>query len=115
MAATPRSLAAVALNKVRTKMVAVSIDCSSMLKTLAVICCMGLLTGPLQAAEPIRLRVIPYKAGWGSKQIPVHNFQGELRAPPLLPPKVVSTPKKANRRNNGNEWWLDEDSSWLMD
>ena len=97
------------------KMVAVSIDCSSMRKTLAVICCMGLLAGPLQAAEPIRLRVIPYKAGWGSKQIPVHNFQGELRAPPSLPPKVVSTPKKARRRNDGNEWWLDEDSSWLMD
>ena len=115
MADTPRSLAAVALNQVSTKMVAVSVDCSSMRKTLAVICCMGLLAGPLQAAEPIRLRVIPYKAGWGSKQIPVHNFQGELRAPPSLPPKVVSTPKKANRRNNGNEWWLDEDSSWLMD
>ena len=96
-------------------MVAVSVGCSSMRKTLAVMWCMGLLAGPLQAAEPIRLRVIPYKAGWGSKKIPVHNFQGELRAPPSLPPQVVLTPKKPRRRDNGNEWWLDEDSSWLMD
>jgi len=113
--AKPRYLAAVALNQVRTNMVAVSIGCSIMRKALAVMGLMGLLAGPLQAAEPIRLRVIPYKAGWGSKKIPVHNFQGELRAPPSLPPQVVLTPKKPRRRDNGNEWWLDEDSSWLMD
>jgi len=85
---------------------------------MAAICFMGLMAGPLRAAEPIRLRVIPYKAGWGSTQIPVHNFQGELRAPPSLmrePPQVVSTPKQGRRRNDGNEWWLEEDSSWLMD
>tara|TARA_B100001057_G_scaffold383938_1_gene390296 strand:+ start:74 stop:391 length:318 start_codon:yes stop_codon:yes gene_type:complete len=104
-----------ALNQVSAKMVAVSIDCSNMQRALAVICFMGLLTGPLQAAEPIRLRVIPYRAGWGSTQIPVHNFQGELRAPPSLPRQVVSTPTQAIRRDNGNEWWLEEDSSWLMD
>ena len=113
--ATPCSLAAVTLPQVRTNMVAESIGCSSMRKTLAVMCCMGFLAGPLQAAEPIRLRVIPYQAGWGSKQIPVHNFQGELRAPPSLPPNVVSTPKKARRKDKGNEWWLDEENSWLMD
>ena len=104
-----------ALNQVRAKMVSVSIYCSKMQRALTLIWLMGLLTGPLQAAEPIRLRVIPYKAGWGSSKIPVHNFQGKLQAPPSLPPQVVSTPKTARRRDSGNEWWLEEDSSWLMD
>ena len=43
---------------------------------------------PVQAAEPIRLQVIPYEAGWGSVQIPVHNFQGTLQAPPSLMPDL---------------------------
>ena len=114
----PRQLDLAAINQVFSTMVAVSTSFSGMRRAMAAMCLMGLMAGPAQAAEPIRLRVIPYKAGWGSTPIPVHNFQGELRAPPALPhqqPKVVSTPKKSRRRDDGNEWWLEDHSSWLMD
>ena len=68
---------------------------------------------PLQAAEPIRLQVIPYEAGWGSVQIPVHNFQGTLQAPPSLMPDlpIVERKPKKRIRNSGR----DKDWDWLMD
>ena len=68
---------------------------------------------PLQAAEPIRLQVIPYEAGWGSVQIPVHNFQGTLQAPPSLMPDVPTVERKPKKRirNSGR----DKDWDWLMD
>ena len=68
---------------------------------------------PLKAAEPIRLQVIPYEAGWGSLQIPVHNFQGTLQAPPPLMPDVPTVEKKPRKRrpNSGR----DTDWDWLMD
>ena len=68
---------------------------------------------PVKAEEPIRLKVIPYEAGWGSVQIPVHNFQGTLQAPPSLMPDVpiVETKPKKRGRNSGR----DKDWDWLMD
>lgn len=68
---------------------------------------------PVKAEKPIRLQVIPYKAGWGSIQIPVHNFRGTLQVlPPLTPdvPTVETKPRK-RRRNSGR----DSDWDWLMD
>lgn len=74
---------------------------------------MVLTAFPLQAAEPIRLQVIPYEAGWGSVQIPVHNFQGTLQAPPSLMPDVPTVERKPKKRirNSGR----DKDWDWLMD
>ena len=72
-----------------------------------------LIALPVKAEEPIRLKVIPYKAGWGSVQIPVHNFRGTLQVlPPLMPdvPTVETIPRK-RRRNSGR----DRDWDWLMD
>ena len=68
---------------------------------------------PVQAAEPIRLQVIPYEAGWGSVQIPVHNFQGTLQVPPPLMPDVpiVETKPRKRIRRSGR----DRDLDWLMD
>ena len=68
---------------------------------------------PVEAAEPIRLQVIPYEAGWGSVQIPVHNFQGTLQVPPPLMPDVptVETKPRKRRRNSGR----DTNWDWLMD
>ena len=74
---------------------------------------MVLTAFPVKAEEPIRLKVIPYEAGWGSVHIPVHNFQGTLRAPPSLMPDVptVETKPKKRGRNTGR----DKDWDWLMD
>ena len=68
---------------------------------------------PVEAAEPIRLQVIPYKAGWGSVQIPVHNFKGTLKMPPPLMPDVptVEAKPRKRRRNSGR----DTNWDWLMD
>ena len=68
---------------------------------------------PVKAAEPISLRVIPYKAGWGSKRIPVHSFQGTLQVPPPLVTEVptVERMSKKRRRKSGRSRDLD----WLMD
>ena len=67
---------------------------------------------PVEAAEPIRLQVIPYKAGWGSVQIPVHNFQGTLQVPPplMLDVPTVETKPRKRRRNSGR----DTNWDWLM-
>ena len=68
---------------------------------------------PVKAAEPIRLHVIPYEAGWGSLQIPVHNFQGTLQTPPPLMTDVPAVEKKPRKRkpNSGRDKGWD----WLMD
>ena len=98
-------------------MVATSGSISNMRKASAVLSLL-IAASPLQAAEPVRLRVIPYKAGWSNNQIPVHNFRGQLRAPPAVPPdqpRFASSSKKRRQREDGNEWWLEDDSAWLMD
>ena len=63
---------------------------------------------PAQAAEPIRLQVIPYQE-W-PQAIPVLPY---LYAPPpsLLEP---AKPKK-RRRNSGRDRVWEDDSDWLMD
>ena len=63
---------------------------------------------PAQAAEPIRLQVIPYRE-W-PQAIPVLPY---LYAPPpsLL---ELAKPKKRRRRNGRDRVWED-DSDWLMD
>ena len=68
---------------------------------------------PVKAAEPMRLQVVPYEAGWGTLQIPVHNFQGTLHVPPPLMPDVHTDEKKTKkpRPNSGR----DKDRDWLMD
>ena len=68
---------------------------------------------PVEAAQPIPLQVIPFEAGWGSLQIPVHNFQGALQAPPPLMPNVPTVEKKPRKRrpNSGRDNGWD----WLMD
>ena len=74
---------------------------------------LALFAGPAQAAQPIRLQVIPFQAGWGSRKLPVHEFKGTLLPPPALlpPPPATSTatrqrpPKRA--RNADWEWLMD--------
>ena len=79
----------------------------------ALVALMVLASVPVQATEPIRLQVIPYEAGWGSVQIPVHNFQGTLQVPPPLMPDAPTVEKKPRKRrpNSGR----DTDWDWLMD
>jgi len=99
------------------KIVATSSSVSNMQRAAAVLCLL-MAASPLQAAEPVRLRVIPYKAGWSNNKIPVHNFKGQLRAPPAVPPdpsRFASNSKKRSQSDDGNEWWLEDDSTWLMD
>ena len=83
-----------------------------MRRTLAVLS-LALIPGPVLAAEPIRLQVIPFQAGWGSKKLPVHNFEGTLMPPPAVVPPAVDTKrvKKKRRPNSGR----DSDWDWLMD
>ena len=79
----------------------------------ALVAMLVLTSVPVQAAEPIRLQVIPYEAEWGSVQIPVHNFQGTLQVPPPLMPDfpIVETKPRKRRPNSGR----DTDWDWLMD
>ncbi len=68
---------------------------------------------PAKAAEPVRLQVIPYKAGWGSVRIPVqpvHNFPGTLQVPPPLVTEVPTIDKKPKKRRRNSR-----DLNWLMD
>ena len=83
-----------------------------MRRTLAVLS-LALIPGPVLAAEPIRLQVIPFQAGWGSQKLPVHNFKGTLMPPPAVVPPAVDTKrvKKKRRPNSGR----DSDWEWLMD
>ena len=83
-----------------------------MRKTLAVLS-LALMPGAVLAAEPIRLQVIPFQAGWGSKKLPVHNFKGTLMPPPaVIPPAVKS--RRANRKRRPNSG-RDADWEWLME
>ena len=63
---------------------------------------------PVQAAEPIRLHVIPYQVR--RQEIPVLPFL--LPPPPLL--LEPAKPKK-RRRNSGRDRFWEDDSDWLMD
>ncbi len=88
------------------------------MRKASLVLCLLIAASPLQAAEPVRLLVIPYKDGWSNPQIPIHNFRGQLRAPPTVTPdqpRFASSSKERRQRNNGNEWWLEDDSAWLMD
>ena len=63
---------------------------------------------PAQAAEPIRLQVIPYQE-W-PQAIPVLPY---LYAPP---PSLLKPPKpKKRRRNSGRHQVWEDDFDWLMD
>ncbi len=63
---------------------------------------------PAQAAEPIRLQVIPYRE-W-PQAIPVLPY---LYAPPPLLLEPAKTKKR--RRNSGRDRVWEDDSDWLMD
>ena len=63
---------------------------------------------PVQAAEPIRLQVIPYRE-W-PQAIPVLPYLYE--PPPSL--LELAMPKKRRRRSGRDRVWED-DSDWLMD
>ena len=63
---------------------------------------------PAQAAEPIRLQVIPYQVR--SQEMPVLPFL--LPPPPLL--VEPAKPKKRRRRSGRDQDWED-DFDWLMD
>ena len=63
---------------------------------------------PVQAAEPIRLQVIPYQVG--SQEIPILPFL--LPPPPLL---IEPAKPKKRRRNSGRDHVLSDDFDWLMD
>ena len=63
---------------------------------------------PIQAAEPIRLQVIPYRVR-----------SNEIHVPPLLlpPPPLLLEPVKPRKRrpNSGRDQAWDDDLDWLMD
>ena len=63
---------------------------------------------PIQAAEPIRLQVIPYRVR-----------SNEIQVPPLLPPPppLLLEPVKPRKRrpNSGRDQAWDDDLDWLMD
>ena len=63
---------------------------------------------PTQAAEPIRLQVIPYRVR-----------SDELQVPPLLlpPPPLLLEPAKPRKRrpNSGRDQDWEDDLEWLMD
>ena len=63
---------------------------------------------PAQAAEPIRLQVIPYQE-W-PQAIPVLPY---LYAPP--PSLSAPAKPKKRRRNSGRDRVWEDDSDWLMD
>ena len=63
---------------------------------------------PVQAAEPIRLQVIPYQVG--GQAIPVLPFL--LPPPPLL--LEPAKPKKRRPSSGRDKSWND-DFDWLMD
>lgn len=63
---------------------------------------------PVQAAEPIRLQVIPYQVR--NQEIPVLPFL--VPPPPLL--LEPAKPKKHRRRSGRDQDWED-DFDWLMD
>ena len=70
-----------------------------------------LVAGPVVAAQPIRLQVIPFRAGWRSNQIPVHDFKGTLLPPPAFMPTLppVGSMRQKRRPNSGRDY------DWLMD
>ena len=83
-----------------------------MRRTLAMLS-LALLSGPVLAAEPIRLQVIPFKAGWGSKKLRIHNFKGTLMPPPAgLPPATRTRSVSKKRRSKSAR---DADWEWLME
>ena len=63
---------------------------------------------PVQAAEPIRLQVIPYRIR-----------SNDIQVPPLLlpPPPLLLEPVKPRKRrpNSGRDQGWDDDLDWLMD
>ena len=67
------------------------------------------------AGEPIRLLVIPYKAGWGSQRIPINQFS----RPAMPPPPPALAPQQSERVQptgveiEDNDNAIDDD--WLMD
>ena len=63
---------------------------------------------PVQAAEPIRLQVIPYRAR--TQAIPVLPFV-------LTPPPLILEPAKPRkrRRNSGRDQTWGNDLDWLME
>ena len=63
---------------------------------------------PIQAAEPIRIPVIPYRAR--SKEIQVPPL---LPPPPLLLVEPVKPRKRRPHSGRDNTW--DDDLEWLMD
>ena len=83
-----------------------------MRRTLAMLS-LVLIPGPVLAAEPIRLQVIPFQAGWGSKKLPVHNFKGTLVPPPAVIPPAVQN-RRVNRKRRPKSG-RDADWEWLMD
>ena len=77
-----------------------------MQKALLVLLVLGAL--PVQAAEPIRLQIIPYQVR--KQEIPVLPFL--VPPPPLL--LEPAKPKK-RRRNSGRDQGWEDDFDWLMD
>ena len=68
------------------------------------------------AGEPIRLIVIPYKAGWGSQRIPVNQFSGPA-LPPTPPPLATQQAERAkpsSEKIDTTDGNMDNDD-WLMD
>ena len=74
----------------------------------ALLVLLALAALPVQAAEPIRLQVIPYQVR--NQEIPVLPFL--VQPPPLL--LEPAKPKK-RRRNSGRDRVWEDDSDWLMD
>jgi len=73
----------------------------------------ALACGHAHAVEPIRLQVIPYQAGWGSRKVPVHDFRGTLTPPPaLIAPEATTQRIKPKRRPKNAR---DADWDWLME
>ena len=67
------------------------------------------------AGEPIRLLVIPYKAGWGSQSIPINQFSRPAMPPPPPPlaPQQSERVKPTGVEIEDNDNAIDDD--WLMD
>lgn len=78
---------------------------------IAMLALFPLLTLPLLAAEPIRLRVIPYRPG-SSPQ--AHQFDGVLQPPPMPLGVSSSKPRSSNRVVRSDVDDVDE-SDWLME